>query len=83
MFMFHAAMMLGLIAIALGVILVVWGSRNEGQGITFAKIFGYLIIIVAILGEICSSYYSIKYWHEGYFNTPYNSVNVSNKQGAQ
>lgn len=80
MFMFHAAMMLGLIAIALGVSLVVWSVRNEGQGITMASIFGYIIIIVAILGEICSAYYSINYWREGYFQTPSDGMNVNAKK---
>lgn len=31
MFMFHSAEMLGLIAIALGIMLVVWALRNEGN----------------------------------------------------
>lgn len=83
MFMFHAAMMLGLIAIALGVTLVVWSMRNEGQGIGMASIFGYIIIIVAILGEICNTYYSLNYWHQGYFQTPHDGMNMTSKQKDQ
>lgn len=70
MFTFHSAMMLALIAIALGVVLIVWSLRNEGQGIALAKVFGWLILIIAILGMLCSTYYSVAYWYKGYFQTP-------------
>ncbi|AOU04111.1 TPA: hypothetical protein ACGG3U_001263 [Legionella pneumophila] len=70
MFMFHSAEMLGLIAIALGIMLVVWALRNEGKSIGLAKIFGWLIVIIGILGELCSTYYAIKYWYAGYFQMP-------------
>ncbi|WP_454783581.1 hypothetical protein [Legionella sp. WA2022007384] len=70
MFLFHSAEMFGLIAIALGIMLVVWALRNEGKSIGLAKIFGWLIVIIGILGELCSIFYSIKYWYAGYFQMP-------------
>lgn len=70
MFMFHSAEMLGLIAIALGIMLVVWALRNEGNSTGLSKVFGWLIVIIGILGELCSSYYAIKYWYAGYFQMP-------------
>ncbi|HBD7309442.1 TPA: hypothetical protein KKX07_000083 [Legionella pneumophila] len=70
MFMFHSAEMLGLIAIALGIMLVVWALRNEGNSTGLSKIFGWLIVIIGILGELCSTYYAIKYWYAGYFQMP-------------
>ncbi|HCC3243582.1 TPA: hypothetical protein ACW6D3_002686 [Legionella pneumophila] len=69
-FLFHTAQMLSLIAIALGIILVVWASRNEGFGISLAKVFGWLIVLLAILGMICSGYYATVYWYKGYIQTP-------------
>ncbi|MCZ4719576.1 hypothetical protein O6C86_10170 [Legionella pneumophila] len=70
MFMFHSAEMLGLIAIALGIMLVVWALRNEGSSTGLSKVFGWLIVIIGVLGELCSTYYSIKYWYAGYFQMP-------------
>ncbi|HAU4039477.1 TPA: hypothetical protein F8A84_16150, partial [Legionella pneumophila] len=52
------------------IILVVWTSRHEGFGISLAKVFGWLIVLFAILGMICSAYYATVYWHKGYIQTP-------------
>ncbi|HDV5709335.1 TPA: hypothetical protein RJD49_001002 [Legionella pneumophila] len=70
MFLFHAAVTLGLIAFSLGVGLFIWGLRNQGAGIQLAKTLGILVAIIAVLSILCSGYYAIKYWHEGYFETP-------------
>lgn len=78
MFLFHSAMGLSLIAIALGVMLVVWSLRNEGKGVQLAKVFGILIVIVAIFGQICSTYYSLKYWSNGYFESPAGMMHMQN-----
>lgn len=69
-FIFHVAVALSLIAIALGIMMIVWASRNEGKGITLTKVFGYLIVIFAILSWLCAGFYAVKYWQEGYFQTP-------------
>lgn len=37
MFLFHVAMTLGLIAFSLGMILFMWGLRNQGVGVQLAK----------------------------------------------
>ncbi len=70
MFMFHSAVMLALIAVALGIGLIVWALRNEGPGTVLAKVFGWLIVVIAILAVLCSTYYSFIYWQSGYFQTP-------------
>lgn len=70
MFMFHSAMMLALIAIALGIGLIVWALRNEGRGVVLAKVFGWLIVIFAVLAMLCSTYYAMSYWQSGYFQMP-------------
>lgn len=70
MFLFHTAMALGLIAFSLGLSLIVWGLRNEGAGVQLAKVLGSLVAIIAMISMLCSSYYVIKYWHEGYFESP-------------
>lgn len=70
MFTFHAALALAFIAIVLGISLFIWGLRQPGAGASLAKVVGILIAIVAALDILCSIYYAMKYWHEGYFQTP-------------
>lgn len=70
MFLFHTAMTLGLIAFSLGVSLIIWGLRNQGAGVQLARVLGSLVVIIAVISMLCSSFYVIKYWHEGYFESP-------------
>lgn len=70
MFTFHIAVTLELIAFAIGFGLIIWSLRNEGKAIQLAKNIGTIVAIVAVLGMLCSTYYGVKYWHEGYFQTP-------------
>lgn len=70
MFLLHAAFFLGLIAITGGVSLYIWSVRTEGDGVGLAKVFGILVIIFSLLDILCLVYYGVKYWHEGYFESP-------------
>jgi hypothetical protein len=71
MSIFHAdaAFALELIALSLGVFLVVWFRIHKEQD-KMCRFFAYLIIALAILALLCTSYYSIKYWVLGYFEQP-------------
>lgn len=70
MFLLHAAFFLGLIAVTGGVSLYIWSVRTEGDGVGLAKVFGVLVIIFSLLDILCLAYYGVKYWHEGYFESP-------------
>jgi predicted membrane protein len=72
MSIFHAdtAFALELIALAAGVFLVVWFRIHTKQAHKMCKFFAYLIILLAILALLCTSYYSMKYWVAGYFGHP-------------
>jgi len=70
MFLTHIAFALEIIALMLGAGLVTWSLRTEGAGTTLAKVVGILAMIVIPLGILCTAYYSLKYWHEGYFDKP-------------
>lgn len=70
MFLFHAAFSLGLIALALGTFLYAWASREKGCGTCFAKFIGIVVILVSLGNMVCTAYYGIKYWREGYFENP-------------
>lgn len=39
----------GLVALACGIALLIWAMRNEGKGVSLAKLFGYVISMVAFL----------------------------------
>ncbi len=72
MLVFHAdaAFALELIALGLGVFLIVWFRIHTEQAHKMCRFFAYLIIVLAILTLLCTSYYSIKYWVAGYFRYP-------------
>jgi predicted membrane protein len=70
MFYADAAFALELIALALGVFLLVWLRIHTEQAHKMCKFFAYLIIVLAILALLCTSYYSMKYWVAGYFGHP-------------
>tara|TARA_R110002095_G_scaffold187639_1_gene164852 strand:- start:481 stop:702 length:222 start_codon:yes stop_codon:yes gene_type:complete len=67
-FLADVAFSIELLALAAGVALFVWSLRNKGAGQFFAKFFGMVVIISAILGIICTSYYSFSYWVQGSFS---------------
>ena len=68
-FLADIAFAIELLALATGVVLFVWALRNKGTGQLFAKFFGMSVIISAILGIICTSYYTFSYWAQGAFST--------------
>ncbi|AWN72383.1 hypothetical protein LEAN103870_12780 [Legionella anisa] len=70
MFLFHIAITMGFIAFILSISLLIWGLRHQGAGVSLAKVLGSLIAVLSVIGVLCSGYYGIKYWHEGYFETP-------------
>jgi hypothetical protein len=67
MFAFHSSFILGLIALALGAMILV-SAKQAGKGVVLAKIIAYLVILFAVLNILCTSYYSFKFWHMGYLD---------------
>ena len=63
MFMFHIAFALELIALAMGVLLIVWAMQHPGLGSGTAKIFGYIITILSILVMCHTISESVRIWH--------------------
>lgn len=63
MLLSHVSFALSLIALVTGVSLYLWSVRAEmGPGIALAKVFGIIVIILAIL-DIIGSIYGGVYWH--------------------
>lgn len=69
MFLFHASFSLALLALTAGIALYVWSLRAVGAGTGLAKILGFLIMIVALLGVLCTGYCGVRYWQAGYFQS--------------
>ncbi|EKD72593.1 MAG: hypothetical protein ACD_45C00631G0002 [uncultured bacterium] len=38
--------------------------------VSFAKLIGILVIIFSITSTLCTSYYGVIYWWQGYFKSP-------------
>lgn len=70
MFLLDLAFAAELIALGIGVALLVFAYRHEGAGVSLARAFGYIITIAAILSALCTTYYGICYWKQGYFKSP-------------
>ena len=71
MFQLHTAYATELIALAAGIALLVWVSQKEVKCAAAAKIAGYFILVAVLLSMLCTLYYGIRYWEDGYFQTPY------------
>lgn len=69
MFMIDFTVAVELIALGIGAAFLVWAYRNNGKGIGTAKVFGYIITIVAALVLICTIYYGIAYSTKGCFKS--------------
>lgn len=70
MFLMDLAFAVGLIAFGVGIAFLIWSYRSEGAGVALAKVAGYVITLLAVLGILCTTYYGTKYWREGYFHSP-------------
>lgn len=66
-FKFHTAFALGLIALVAGTYLLMRIDKEDVCCKVFAKIVGYVVVILSILGMICSTYYSAMYWKAGHY----------------
>lgn len=69
MFQLDMAFALELISLTLATILLVLVKIYAKQGLEFAKVVAYIIIVLSILALGCTSYYGMKYWFHGYFST--------------
>lgn len=71
---FHADMAFAteFIALAVGTALLVWsGSKENICGKELAKIVAYFTIVASLLTMLCTGYYSMRYWEDGYFRKPF------------
>jgi hypothetical protein len=70
MFLADSAIAFELIALVAGTALLLWVKRMEGCGRLFGMIVGYFVIIISLLGMLCTVYYTVQYRQAGYFRAP-------------
>lgn len=61
MFLGHIAFILEMFALATGLVLVRLSEENKG----LSSLAGWILVIVGILGAICTWYYMIQYFYLG------------------
>lgn len=83
MFLFHIGFSLELIALIAGSALYIWGIRNKGEGTSFARIIGFLVVILAIISIVCSSYFNMKFWREFNANGPMSMHNLQMQKAEE
>jgi len=70
---FHGdiAIALTLIALGVGYLVLVKAQKQESNGTkTAGLIIGWVVIIIAAITLLCASYYSLRYWDDGYYKNP-------------
>lgn len=63
---FHSTMGLLLLALIASIGLFIWSIRQQGAGVAFGKIMGFILMIVVLLNIICTGYYGFELWKQGY-----------------
>jgi hypothetical protein len=51
-------------------VLIVWSLRKEGGGVFLAKSVGITVFFLTLIGLLCILFFKVKYWKQGYFETP-------------
>lgn len=67
MFLGHIAFILQMFALATGLVLIRFNKENKG----LSTLAGWILVIVGILGAICTGYYMILYFYLGDFAHAY------------
>ena len=69
MFTMHISLLFAFSVLLASTILYIWSLRNQGEGIEFAKIVSSIIFVLSILSILCISFYGVKYWAQGNFES--------------
>ncbi|HEX5037314.1 MAG TPA: hypothetical protein VFX30_09180 [bacterium] len=66
MFELHIAYSLQLLVLAACLMLIYLGTKQASQ---LLRIGGYVLTVLTVLNMLCTLYYGVRYWEEGYFRT--------------
>lgn len=70
MFESHIAFGVTLLALAAAAALLGFSAKTEGCCKSWMKTVAYLVLVLGALNLLCTTYYTVKYWGDGYFKTP-------------
>lgn len=69
MFTFHLVLLLALVVFGVGMVMLHFGGHKGGS--SSLKIGGLVVAIGGAASVLCISYYGIKYWQQGAYETPH------------
>ncbi len=70
MFESHIAFGVNLLALVAAAALLRFYEKTEACCKSLLKVVAYVVLVLATLNLLCTSYYTIRYWEDGYFKTP-------------
>lgn len=72
-----------LIALGVGYLVLVKARQQENNGTkTIGLIIGWVVMVVAAITLLCASYYSLRYWDDGYYSRPGSMMMQSRMMGG-
>lgn len=74
MFQLHIAYSLELLVLGAGLSLIYLGMK---QASLLLKIGGFLLAGITVLNMLCTLYYGVRYWEDGYFRTLSGPVGIA------
>ncbi len=67
----NTAFALLLLALASGFLVLVKAKKQDEPVVKSIGVFlGYAIMVLSIVGILCTTYYSFRYWEDGYYKRP-------------
>jgi len=83
MFESHIAFGVTLLALVAAAALLGFSAKTEVCCSSLMKIIAYLVLVLGGLNLLCATYYTVRYWEDGYFKTPYGGhCQMMNGQGG-
>ncbi len=83
MFESHIAFGVTLLAVVAAAALLGFSAKTDVCCKSLMKTIAYVSLVLGGLNLLCSTYYTVKYWEDGYFKTPYGQFcPMKNGQGG-
>ena len=71
MFESHIALGMNLLVLVAAAGLLGFAAKTDACCKTLMKSVAYGVFVLGVLNILCASYYTVRYWEDGYFKTPY------------
>lgn len=71
MFESHIALGMNLLVLVAAAGLLGFAAKTDACCKTLMKSVAYGVLVLGVLNILCTSYYTVRYWEDGYFKTPH------------